>query len=64
MSHPNSGTWNRCRLIRNATVINGRGKPPFSPADIRIEEDTFSEMHVISRAGQRGSCGGRMPLPS
>jgi cytosine/adenosine deaminase-related metal-dependent hydrolase len=47
MSNPSSGTRYERLVIRNATVINGRGTPPFGPVDILIEKDTITEIAAV-----------------
>jgi cytosine/adenosine deaminase-related metal-dependent hydrolase len=47
MSNPISGERYDSLVIRNATVINGRGTPPYGPVDILIENNTITEIAAV-----------------
>ena len=47
MSNQSSGRRYHRLVIRDATVINGRGTPPFGPVDILIETDTITEIAAV-----------------
>jgi cytosine/adenosine deaminase-related metal-dependent hydrolase len=48
MSGSTKGQKYSSLVIRNVTVVNGRGTPAFGPADIAIEDDRITEVVSVS----------------